>query len=71
MLCLCDNQALLKAVKRLVGVGGRAALIGAQDADILWEAIAELRKRTTGGAAIFLVEVKARRGEPANEEADI
>ena len=35
------------------------------------EAIEELRKRTTAGAATFLVKVKAHRGKPANEEADI
>jgi len=35
------------------------------------EAIEELRKRTTAGAATFLVKVKAHRGESANEEADI
>jgi len=67
MLYLCDNQALLKAVKRWVGENGKATLV----ADILLEAIKELRKRTTSGAATFLVEVKAHRGEPANEEADI
>ena len=71
MLYLCDNQALLKAVKRWVGEGGKATLVGAPDADILLEAIEELRKRTTAGAAMFLVKVKAHRGEPANEEADI
>ena len=71
MLYLCDNQALLKAVKRWVGEGGKATLAGAPDADILIEAIEELRKRTTAGAATFLVKVKAHRGEPANEEADI
>jgi len=71
MLYLCDNQALLKAVKRWVGEGGKATSIGAPDADILPEAIEELRKRTTAGAATFLVKVKAHRGEPANEEADI
>ena len=38
-----------------------------RDADILLEAIEELRKRTTAGAATFLVKVKAHRGEPANE----
>ena len=42
-----------------------------QDADILLEAIEELRKRTTARAVTFLVKVKAHRGEPANEEADI
>jgi len=71
MLYLCDNQALLKAVKRWVGEGGKATLVGAPDADILLGAIEELRERTTAGAATFLVKVKAHRGEPANEEADI
>ena len=42
MLHLCDNQALLKAVKRWVGEGGKATLVGAPDADILLEAIREL-----------------------------
>jgi len=41
------------------------------DAQILLEAIEELRKRTTASAATFLVKVKVHRGEPANEEADI
>jgi len=42
MLHLRDNQALLKAVKILVGEGGKATLVGAPDADILLEAIEEL-----------------------------
>jgi len=71
MLYLCDNQALLKAVKRWVGEGGKSTLVGAPDADILPEAIEELQKRTTAGAATFLVKVKAHRGEPANEGANI
>jgi len=71
MLYLCDNQALLKAVKRWVGEGGKTTLVEAPDADILLEAIEELRKRTAAGAATFLVKVKAHRGEPANQQADI
>jgi len=71
MLDLYDNRALLKSVKRWVGEGGKATLVGAPDADILLEAIEELRKRTTAGASTFLVKVKAHRGEPANEEGDI
>jgi len=67
MLYLCDNQALLKAV----GEGGKATLVGAPDADILLDAIEELRKGTTAGSVTFLVKAKAHRGEPANEEADI
>jgi len=71
MLYLCDNQALLTAVKIWVGEGGKATLVGAPDADILLEIIEELRTRTTAGAATFLVKVKAHRGEPAKKEADI
>jgi len=48
---LCDNQALLKAVKRWVGEGGKTTLVGAPDADILLEAIEELPKRTTTAEA--------------------
>ena len=49
MLYLCDNQALLKAAKRWVGEGAKATLVGAPHADILLEAIEELRKITTAG----------------------
>ena len=58
VLYLCDNQALLKAVKRWVGEGGKATLVGAPDADILLEAIEEVWKRKTAGAATFLIKVK-------------
>ena len=62
ILYLCDNQALLKAVKRWVGEGGKTTLVGAPEADILLEAIEELRKRTTAGAATtFLNKVQAHR----------
>jgi len=71
MLYLCDYQALLKAVKTWEGEGGKATLVGAPDVDILREAIEELRKRTTAGAAMFLVKVKAHRGETANAESHI
>ena len=42
MLYLCDNQALLKTVKRSVGEGGKATLVGVPDAIFLREAIEEL-----------------------------
>ena len=45
--------------------------MGAPDADILAAAIEILRKRIAAGTATFLVKVKAHRGEPANEGADI
>ena len=71
MLYLCDNQALLKAVTRWVGEGGKVTSVGVPDADILLEAIEELRKRITAGAATFLGKVNAHRGESTNEETDI
>ena len=43
----------------------------APDADILAAAIEILWKRIAAGTATFLVKVKAHRGEPANEGADI
>ena len=45
--------------------------MGAPDADLLAAAIEILRKRIAAGTATFLVKVKAHRGEPANEGADI
>ena len=45
--------------------------MGAPDADILAAAIEILRKKIAAGTATFLVQVKAHRGEPANERADI
>ena len=71
LLYLCDKQSLLKAVNRWIGEGGKATFMGAPDADILATAIEILRKRIAAGTATFLVKVKAHRGEPANEAADI
>jgi len=71
LLYLCDNQSLLKAVNRWIGGGGKATLVGAPDADFLATAIKILQKRIAAGTATFLVKVKAHRGEPANEGADI
>ena len=45
--------------------------MGSPDADILAAAIKILRKRIAAGTATFLIKVKAHRGEPVNERADI
>ena len=71
LLYLRDNQSFLKAVTRWISRGGKATLVGAPDADILAAAIEILRKMIAAGTATFLVKVKAHRGEPANEGADI
>jgi len=44
---------------------------GPLDADILAAAIEILRKRIAAGTATFLVKVKAHRGGPGNEGADL
>jgi hypothetical protein len=41
------------------------------DADILKTIILKLQKRVEAGAATLLIKVKAHRGDPLNEEADI
>ena len=46
-------------------------MVGAPDADVLAAAIEILRKRIAARTATLLVKVKAHRGEPANEGADI
>ena len=51
LLYLCDNQSLLKAVKKWIGEGGMATLVGAPDVDILAAAIEIIRKRTEAGTA--------------------
>ena len=66
-----SHQSLLKKVNRWIDEGGKATLVGAPEADILAAAIEILRKRIAAGTATFLVKVKAHRGEPANEGADI
>ena len=51
-------------------MGSAPSLVGAPDANILREVIELLRQRTTAGAALYLIKVKAHQGEPANEEAN-
>jgi len=46
-------------------------LAGAPDADIRAAAIEILRKRIAAGTATFWIKVKAHRGEPENEGANI
>ena len=46
-------------------------LVGAPEAHTLREAIKKILKRTTAGAATFLVKVKVNREKLVNEEANI
>jgi len=71
LLYLCVNQSFLKTITRWIGEIGKATLVGAPDADILAAAIEILRERIAAGTATLLVKIKAHRGDPANEGANI
>ena len=70
LLVACDNEAVLKVIRKWVGQGGKATLATAPDADILRDVLGQLHNRIQAGAATFLVKVKSHRGEPINERAD-
>ena len=71
VLLLCDNAAVLCAIKKWVGQGGeKATLATAPDADILQEIVCLLTHRLRAGRATFLLKVKSHRREPINERAD-
>jgi len=61
VLILCDNESVLKAIKKWIGQGGRATLANAPDADILREIVELLRTRIEAGQATFFVQVKSHR----------
>ena len=44
-LLLCDNEAVLRVIRKWVGQGGKATLATAPDADILREIICLLTQR--------------------------
>ena len=70
VLLLCDNAAVLCAIKKWVGQGEKATLATAPDADILREIVCLLTQRVRAGIAPFRLKVKSHRGEPINERAD-
>jgi ribonuclease HI len=61
VLLLCDNEAVLCAIKKWVGQGGKATLATAPDADILREIVCLLTQRVRAGRASFLIKVKSHR----------
>ena len=69
-LLLCDNEAVLRVIKKWMGQGGKATLATAPDADILREIVCLLTQRVRAGRATFLIKVKSHPGEPINERAD-
>jgi ribonuclease HI len=70
VLLMCDNPAVLCAIKKWVGQGRKATLATAPDAGILQEIGCLLTQRVRAGRATFLIKVKSHPGEPINERAD-
>ncbi len=71
LLYLTDSEASLQAIHKWIGCGAKLNLSKSPDADILKAIILKLQKRVEAGAATLLIKVKAHRGDPLNEEADI
>ena len=70
LLYLTDSESLLKTISKWVGEGTRANLATTPDADLVREIVQILQERVTAGANIFLIKIKAHRGEPLNGAAD-
>jgi ribonuclease HI len=70
VLLLCDNAAVMCAIKKWVGQGGKATRATAPDADIVREIVCLLTQRVQAGRVTFLIKVKLNRGEAINEGAN-
>ena len=71
LLYLTDIETSLQAIHKWIACGAKLNLSKSPDADILKAIIIKLQKRVEAGAATLLIKVKAHRGDPLNEEADI
>ena len=71
LLYLTDSEASLQAIHKWIGCGAKPNLSKSPDADVLKAVILKLQKRVEVGAITLLIKVKAHRGDPLNEEADI
>jgi hypothetical protein len=68
---LTDSEAFLQAIHKWVGCGAKLNLSQTPVANVLKEIVIKLEKRVLAGAATLLIKVKAHRGDPFNEVADI
>jgi ribonuclease HI len=71
LLYLTDSKATLQVINKWIGGGAKLSLAKTADADVLRVIIVKLQQRVKAKAAILLIKVKAHRGYPLNEEADI
>ena len=71
LLYLTDSETSLQVIHKWIGCGASLNLSKSVDTDILKDIILKLQKRMETGTATLLINVKAHRGDPLNEEADI
>ena len=71
LLYLTDSEASLQAIHKWIGGGAKLNLSKSPDADVLKAIVLKLQKRVEAGATTLLITVKAHRGDPLNEKADI
>ncbi len=71
LLYLTDSEEILQDIHRWIGCGVKLNLSKSPDADVLKKIVIKLQKRVLTGAETLLIKVKAHRGDPLNEEADI
>ena len=68
---MTDSEATLQVINKWIGGGAKLSLARSPDGEILKAIIIKLQRRAKAGAATLLIKVKAHRGDPLNEEADI
>ena len=68
---MTDSQASLQVIHKWIGCGTKLNLSKPLDTDVLKKIVIKLRKWVLVGAATLLINVKAHRGDPLDEEADI
>jgi ribonuclease HI len=71
LLYLTDSEATLQAINKWIGGGAKLSLAKTADADVLRAIFVKLQQRVKAKAATLLIKVKAHRGCPLNDEADI
>ena len=71
LLYLTDSETTPQAINKWIGGGAKLSLVKTTDADILKSIVIKLQKRMQAKAGTLLLKVKAHRGCPLNEEADI
>ena len=71
LLYLTASEPTVQVINKWIGGGSKLSLAKTADADILKTIIIKLQKRVQANSGTLLLKVKAHRGCPLNEKADI